>query len=88
MKKILIAAALLASPAFAQQPAPDTEVKLPLSLVQALVNAGQKAPGEVINPLTEQVRTLVNPQLAPKGNPAGDTQGAPPHHAPPPPEQR
>lgn len=92
--------ALSATPAFAtfaalaqQPPAPDPKVQVPVSLLQALVNAGQKAPGEVINPLTDQVKAMVNEQLGPpkaetKPLPAEAPQGAPPHRPLPEPEKK
>jgi hypothetical protein len=58
--------AISAMPLSVAAQAPDPKVMVPVSLLQALVNAGQDAPGRVINPLTEQVKALVNEQLAPK----------------------
>jgi hypothetical protein len=65
MRKLLFVTAALV-PLSASAQAPDPKVSVPVSLLQALVNAGQDAPGKVINPLTEQVKVLVNEQLAPK----------------------
>lgn len=83
---------------FAQTPAPnpDPKVSVPVSLLQALVNAGQKAPGEVINPLTDQVKAMVNEQLVSAGParaeakplPAEAPQGAPVHRPLPEPEKK